>query len=151
FNPSHLLTMQVQTSGHQFDDLTTAPGVGAGLRRRFFSQALEAVRRVPGVKAAAFTSLLPLSDDTPFGVYGTLFENGNSYNTFRYAVSPGYFEAIGIPLRRGRLLNEHDVADALPAVVISESLAKRNFPNQDPIGRRVHVGPMDRPWYVVVG
>src|SRR6185295_7372766 len=71
-----------------------------------------------------------------------------------YAVSPGYFETIGIPLRRGRFLDAHDVADAPPAVVISESLAKRKFPGNaplDPIGQRMHVGAADRPWYTIVG
>jgi len=151
FDPSHLLTMQVQTSGHQFDDLPAAPGVGAAARYRFFAQALEAVRRVPGIKTAAFTSLLPLSDDSQFGVYGSLFKDGGGYNVFRYAVSPGYIETMGIPLRRGRLLNEHDVAGTPQAVLISESLAKREFPSQDPIGKRVHVGPTDRPWFTIVG
>jgi putative ABC transport system permease protein len=151
FNPSHLLTMQVQTSGHQFDDSPAAPGIGASTRHRFFAQALEAVRRVPGVKAAAFTSLLPLTDDSQFGVYGTLFENGGGHDVFRYVVSPGYIETMGIPLVRGRLLNEHDVAGSPQAVLISESLARLEFHGQDPIGKRVHIGPRDRPRYTVVG
>jgi predicted permease len=58
---------------------------------------------------------------------------------------------MGIALRRGRLLDEHDTAGAPPAVMISESLAKRQFPGQDPIGRRVHLGPTNRPWYTIVG
>jgi putative ABC transport system permease protein len=153
FDSAHLLTMQVQTSGHQFDDLASAPGVGHSVRRRFFAQALEEVRHVPGVTSAAFTSLLPLSGDET-GVYGVLFEHdksGGGYDVFRYVVTPGYFETMEIPLRRGRLLDAGDVASAPLAVVISESLAKRNFPGQDPIGQRLRVGPMDRPWYTVVG
>ena len=142
FQSSHLPTMQVQTSGHRFDDDL--------VKSRFFEQALEAVREVPGVKAAAFTSLLPLSGEQ-YGTYGTQFEDGNGYDVFRYAVSPGYFEATGIPLRRGRLLDAHDVASAPPAVVISESLAKSQFPGRDPIGQRVHVGPTNRPWFTIVG
>ena len=142
FDSSHVLTMQVQESGHRFDDDSA--------RRRFFSQALEAVRHVPGVASAAFTSLLPLSGDQ-FGTYGAQFEDGSNYDVFRYVVTPGYLETIGIALRRGRLLDEHDGAAAQPSVLISESLAKREFPGQDPIGRRVHVGPTNRPWYIVVG
>jgi putative ABC transport system permease protein len=142
FNASHLITMQVQTAGHQFDD--------EAAKSRFFDRALEAVRRVPGIDAAAFTSLLPLSGDQ-YGTYGTAFENGAGYDTYRYVVTPGYFEVTGIPLRRGRLLNEHDIAGAPPAVLISESLAKRHFSGRDPIGARVHVGPRNRPWYTVVG
>jgi len=135
--------MQVQTSGRRFDQATND---------RFFAQALEAVRRTPGVTAAAFTSQLPLSGDDD--EYGARFEGDDpnlGYNVFRYAVSPGFFETIGVPLRRGRLLNEHEIADAPLAVLISESLAKRKFGDRDPIGQRVHVGPTDRPWYTVVG
>jgi putative ABC transport system permease protein len=155
FNTAQLLTMQVQTSGHQFDDLPSAPGAGDNVRRRFFEQALETVRRVPGVKQAAFTSLLPLSDDPSWvSTYGAQFENDDphgGHDVFRYAVSPDYCQTMGIPLHSGRFLDEHDTAAAPQAALISESLAKRQFPSQHPIGKRLHVGPTDRPWYTVVG
>jgi putative ABC transport system permease protein len=143
FDASGLLTMQVHTSGRRFDKETND---------RFFAQALEAVKQVPGVTAAAFTSQLPLSGDDD--EYGALFEGEgpkDAHNVFRYAVSPGYFETVGIPLRRGRLFDAHDVAVAQPAVVISESLAKSVFGDQDPVGKRLHIGPTDRPWFTVVG
>jgi putative ABC transport system permease protein len=142
FETAQLLTMQVQTSGHRYDDNSQ--------RARFYDQSLEAVRHVPGVVAAAYTSLLPLSGDQ-YGEYGAHFEDSHGYDVFRYVVTPGYFEATGIPLRRGRLLNENDNAGVPPAVLISESLARKQFAGQDPIGKRVHVGPMNRPWYTVVG
>jgi putative ABC transport system permease protein len=155
FNPDHLLTLQVQTSGHQFDDRPSAPGVGDATRRRFFEQALESVRRVPGVKQAGFTSLLALSDDPPvMGMYGSEFENDppqGGHNVFRYAVSPQYCQTMEIPLRGGRYLDEQDSESAPYAALLSESLAKSQFPGQDPIGRRLHVGPTERPWYTVVG
>jgi putative ABC transport system permease protein len=155
FNTAHLLTLQVQTSGHQFDDPPSAPGAGENIRRRFFRQALEAVRKVPGIEQAAFTSLLPLSDDPSWvSTYGAHFENDDpqsGHNVFRYAVSPGYCQAMGIPLISGRCIDEHDTATALPAALLSESLARSQFPGQNPIGKRLHVGPWDRPWYIVVG
>lgn len=154
FSPSQLLTMQVVTSGHQFDDVPANP-VGSDRRRRFFEQALDAVRGVPGVESAAFTSLLPLSDDPPVaGTYGAQFEDQDSdggYNVFRYAVSPSYCHTMGIPLIGGRLLDERDTADAPQAALISESLARHHFGNRNPIGSRLHVGPINRPWYTVVG
>ena len=146
FDASHVLTMQVQTSGQRFrDDSTT---------HRFFAQALEAVRHVPGVTAASFTSQLPLSSDSD--LYGAQFESSpndpaQDHGAFRYAVIPGYFETIGIPLRSGRLLDSHDVAGSPVAVLINESFAKRKFPGQDPIGQRVHLGRTDLPWYTIVG
>jgi putative ABC transport system permease protein len=154
FNPSHLLTMQVQSFGHQFDDLASAPGVGNSRRRRFFEQALDAVRRVPGVQQAGFTSLLPLSDDPPVvGLYGAQFEDEDpqtGHNVFRYAVSPDYCLTMSLHLLSGRCLDERDTAAALQAALISESLAKSHFGSQNPLGKRLHVGPRDR-WYTVVG
>jgi putative ABC transport system permease protein len=147
FDASHLLTMQVQSSGHQFDDDRA--------RDQFFTRALEAVRQVPGVTAAAFTSQLPLSGDIEsYGVQFAVAPN-DSEAALRYAVTPSYFEAMRIPLRRGRLLNERDVAGGPGAVLISESFAKRKFPGQDPLGQRLRTGPdigrPDRPWATVVG
>jgi putative ABC transport system permease protein len=149
FRPSQLLTMQVQQSGRRLDEDAD--------KRRFFERALEAARQVPGVTAAAFTSQLPLSGD--LDGYGAVFDNdinpNDDHSVFRYAVSPGYFETIGIPLRRGRLLDAHDVAGRPMAVLISESLAKRKFPGHDPIGQRIRIGPgIDRtsdPWPIIVG
>ena len=147
FDAPYLLTMQVQTYGRRYDDDATC--------NRFFGQALEAVRNVPGVSAAAFTSQLPLSGDAD--IYGVEFENeakaGDVEPAFRYGVAPGYFEAMGIPLRRGRLFNAQDEL-GLPArpVLINESLAKRKFPGQDPIGQRIRFGGRPgRPWDIIVG
>jgi putative ABC transport system permease protein len=148
FDASHLLTMQVQASGHRFDSDQA--------RIRFFAQALERVRQVPGVISAGFTAQLPLSGDNDG--YGVEFEGKNNPlgdPAIRYAVTPGYIETMRIPLRRGRLLNEHDEAGAPVAVLINESFANLKFPGQDPIGRRVRVGldvgHADRPWGTIVG
>jgi len=142
FNASNLLTLRVQTS-KRFDIETS---------QRFFTQSLNAVRQVPGVTEAELTSQLPLSGDVD--QYGVHFESDDpkvGSSAFRYAVSPGYFEIMDIPLRRGRRLDVHDVASAPLAVVISESLAKHRFGDQDPIGQRVKLGPLDGPWHTIVG
>ena len=147
FDPSHVLTMQVQESGHRYaaDDV----------RARFFEQALDAVRQIHGVTSAAFVSQLPLSGD--YEVYGIEFEAypNDMAAAFRYAVSPDYFKTMHIPLRRGRLLDENDRPGAPVAVLISESLAKRRFHDRDPIGQRVRMGPNaqrpDKPWATIVG
>lgn len=148
FDPSQLLTMQVQTSGRRFAaDSTTY---------RFFEQVLEAARSVPGVTTAALTSQLPLSGDVD--LYGVHFdpalpddpgEQGEVRGTFRYAVSPGYFETMDIPLRRGRLLAEPDRAGAPLVAMISESLARRRLQGREPIGQRLRIGA--GPLYTVVG
>ena len=147
FNPNELLTLQVQTAGQRFRDADTT--------HRFFTQALEAVQQVPGVTAAAFTSQLPLTGDE--GEWGVHFESvpraaaDEMHDSYRYAVSPGYFDAMGIPLRAGRALDTHDIASAPLVAVINESMAKRRLPGLDPIGQRLHIGPNSGPWFTVVG
>jgi putative ABC transport system permease protein len=147
FDGSHLLTMQVQESGHYYDSDAN--------RLLFFKNALETVRAVPGVVSADFTAQLPLSGD--YEVYGVQFESDSvgEEGGFRYAVTPGYVETMRIPLRRGRLLNERDGAGAPTAVLISELFAKRKFGGKDPIGQRVRLGPdvghAEKPWATIVG
>src|SRR5262249_16458555 len=143
FDTERLLTMQVIVSGRRFNDDAS---------RRFFAEALEAARSAQGVTAAAFTSQLPLSGELDEG--GAGFENDPptvGYSSFRYTVSPGYFEMMGIPLRRGRLLDARDVAGAPPVALISESLAQRKFPGQDAIGRRVRLGTANGQFHTIVG
>jgi putative ABC transport system permease protein len=145
FEPSHVITMQVQTVGHRYDNDSAT--------YRLFARMLDAVSKVPGVTVAGFSSQLPLSGDDD--VYGIHVEADAAPNedaqAYRYAVSPGYLETMGIPLRTGRLLDARDAANAPGAVLINESYAHRKFPGIDPVGRRVHVGPTDRPWYTIVG
>ena len=167
FNPSGVLTMQVQESGLRYRD--------DAARVRFFQDALERVRQVPGVVAAGFTSQLPLSGD--LDTYGAVFEKDWRDPTgarkqnkafLRYSVTPGYLEAMQIPLLRGRLLNEHDTSAAAhycfnpnlcgaapAAVLINQSFAQKEFGAQDPIGQRVRMGPAmfadDAPWATIVG
>jgi putative ABC transport system permease protein len=147
FDAARVLTMQVQTSSGRF--------ASDAARRQFYAQALEAVRALPGVESAAFTSQLPLSGEGE--EYGVAFEanpSGNPENegsAIRYAVSPGYIETMRIPLRGGRLFDARDGTGSPAPVLINESFAKRRFPGRDPIGQRVHFGPRERPWDVVVG
>ena len=147
FDPQNVLTMQVQTAGQRFRD--------ADATHRFFSQALEAVRQVPGVTSAALTSQLPLTGDED--VYGVHFESvptaaaNEGRDGYRYAISPDYFEAMGIPLRAGRALDERDTAGVPLAAVINESHARRRLPGLNPIGQRLHIGPDSGPWFTVVG
>jgi len=152
FNPSHLLAIQVKVSGPRYaSDSNT---------HQFYAETLEVLRGLPGVTAAAFSSQLPLGGDE--GRYGVLFESNKQapnpgvlderrIEAHRYTVSPAYSETMGISLRHGRTLNSHDVADALPVAMISESLAHAAFPTEDAIGRRLRIGPSDSPWFTIVG
>ena len=150
FTPSGLLTMQVIDPGRAH--------MGDTARRLYYERVVEAVRHVPGVTSAALTSQLPLSGDVDG--YGYEFQStpsvkpGEDGSAFRYVVTPSYFATMGLPLRRGRLLEESDVRGGDEAVVISESLARRKFGDQNPIGQRVRFGPetgSNRPWDVIAG
>jgi len=145
FDSANVLTLQVQTAGRRFRDPATT--------HQFFAQVLEAVRRLPGVAAAGTTTQLALTGEED--VWGVQFESApasaanDSPDGYRYAVSPGYFETLRIPLRQGRLLNASDNANAPLVAVINESLARRRLPGVDPLGHRLRIGPS--PWFTVVG
>ncbi len=150
FDASRVLTMQVDAAGHRYD--SDAPTLA------FFQQALERVSRLPGVTSAAFTSQLPMSGD--LDGYGIQWETkpvsrADLQSALRYAVTPDWFRTMRIPLRRGRLLDATDRPGAPHAVVISESLAERVFPDSDPIGQRLRIGPeigdSSAAWGSVVG
>ena len=146
FEPTNVLTLQVQTAGRRFRDPNAA--------HQFFAAALDAVRHVPGVSMAGATSQLPLTGDQD--VWGVQFEFAppaainESRDAYRYAVAPGYFEAMGIRLRRGRLLNAQDDGNAPRVAVISESVAKRRLPGVDAIGQRLRIGASPG-WFTIVG
>jgi len=109
---------------------------------------IEKVAALPGVQAAGAAMVTPLSGND--FVLGFMIEGrppypaGGEPDTNYYSVTPGYFKAMGIPLLRGRLFTERDTKDATRVVVINETMAKRFFPGEDPIGKRLHVtmGPL---------
>ena len=147
FDPSHVLTMEVQESGQRYrrDEA----------RLQFFASALDAVRRLPGVASTAYTSQLPLSGDRD--EYGAEFQatpsiRAETSSVFRYAVSPGYLETMRIPLLRGRTLDQRDGAGRPLVAVISESIMNGHFRGTDPIGARLRIGgPETSPLYTIVG
>ncbi len=147
FDPTRAVALQVQVSGDRYSDDDAV--------RTFYRRVLDEVRSVPGVEAAALTSQLPLSgQDDRYGVQPVPAPPESSdqdAGVYRYAVSPGYLQAMGVPLRQGRGFEPRDAAGAATAV-LSESLARSRFPGQDPIGRQVRVGGRtDWPAFTVVG
>jgi putative ABC transport system permease protein len=102
---------------------------------------LEGLAALPGVKHASATTCLPLSrgcHGNTIRVEGTIYPDGAipPIANFR-AVAGGYFQAMGMTLRRGRTLDRSDIDRKEPVVVINEALAKRLFAGEDPIGRRI--------------
>ncbi len=109
----------------------------------FYRQLFERLQALPGVMAAGGITDLPLAGDGPDGTF--IIDNDpakKGYADYRGA-SPGYFAALGIPLLRGRLFEATDQPGAEHVAVISQSLARKFWPNEDPIGKRIQFGNMD--------
>jgi putative ABC transport system permease protein len=102
-----------------------------------------AVEAVPGVRATAMTSALPLQGwgyGVPYTIAGrAVVDRAQRRPAFFKIVSPSYFTALGIRLVKGRALSDADTAGAPPVALINETLARREFPAEDPIGRRIMV------------
>lgn len=151
FNPNHILTADVF--------LTDTKYATQAERQAFFDTLVSRVRRMPGVTVASFTSNLPFRGNNMINDFGIAGEPDPEPNQVPVAqcqlISPDYFKAIGMPLLRGRGFTDQDVADKEKVVIISESIARRFFPGQDPIGKQLHdfadsVG-LKRNFYTIVG
>jgi putative ABC transport system permease protein len=106
----------------------------------FYERLETDVRALPGVQTVGAVNILPLSanyDSRGIQIEDAPQPAGQHPSVQARSVTPGYFEAMGIPLLRGRLFDAHDAGDAPLVVVISESMAERYWPNQDPVGRRI--------------
>ena len=96
---------------------------------------------VPGVESAAAISQLPLGDPASgqrFTIEGRDFAPDERPQMQYRAVSPSYFDTLRIPVRQGRGLSEDDRDGGAMVVVVNEAMARRFWPNEDPIGRRIH-------------
>jgi putative ABC transport system permease protein len=112
-------------------------------RFAFHHAVLDEVRALPGVEGAGYTSYLPLVMGG--GIWaveaeGHVPREGEGRTASVRYVTPGYFEALSIPLRQGRDVSESDTAETLQAAVVSESFVKRYWPGTNPIGRRFRFG-----------
>ena len=108
-------------------------------RARFWEELLERTRGLPGVESAGLVSHLPLTGDTNggFRIVGRDFPEGESPHAKKRFAGPGAFEAMGVPLLRGRPFLPSDRLGEPEVAVISEALAERYWPGEDPIGRKI--------------
>ena len=109
----------------------------------FLNRALPAVRAIPGVTQAGVTDVIPLGsnhNDEVILAEGYQMQPGESIiSPLLMDVSPGYFEAMGIPMLRGRRFDGRDNETAPRAVIVDERLAEHFWPNRDPVGRRMYL------------
>ena len=151
---SHVLTMQLPVNVKQYSDPERL--------NRYLREILDRVGNLPGVREAAMADVLPLegwSYGMPYLVSGRPFvDRARRKSCFFKTVSPSYFHTLGIHLRAGRTLAPQDTKGAPPVVVINETLAHREFPKENPIGKviliqeiipgKTELGP-EIPWQVV--
>jgi putative ABC transport system permease protein len=148
FRSEGVLTLALSLDGNAFakDDQVVA----------FQERLLERARAVPGIEAVGLVGQIPLGgngDSWGFHIEGRVPANpADDPAVERYSVTAEYFRAMGIPLKRGRLITEQDRADSLPVIVVSESTANALWPGQDPIGHRARIGgATSGEWRTIVG
>jgi putative ABC transport system permease protein len=145
-----VLTMKLSLFGPEFSGPEANPRILST-----FQQSIERVSSLPGVQAAGVVSQLPFGGD--FDMYGVQIKDKPAANpedapgAFRYGVTPGYLEALGIPISRGRTLTVRDDERAQPVVLINQLFASRVWPGEEAIGKQVQLGGPKRPWRTVVG
>jgi putative ABC transport system permease protein len=147
FNPDHVLTASVT--------LPQADYPTAALMKTYYRQSLARIAARPEARAAGVVNSLPLGN-TGFGVQGDLTVEGESESrpgviASKLAVSGDYFRAIGAPMLQGRAFNDRDTAEAPAVAIISETLARRLWPNEDALGKRINIGFPGETWREVVG
>jgi len=151
FRPERVLTMGMDLRAQQYSE---DPAV-----LNFWQQLIDRVSALPGVQSAAVGTVIPLTDShsrSDVTIEGMALPTpGNFPHPDVHIVSPGYITALGIPLLRGRTFTDQDNEKAPLAGMINAMVARRFFPNEDPIGKRFmfgHPSAANPPkWYTVVG
>jgi putative ABC transport system permease protein len=135
FRPEHVLTGRVSPLPARYPDDNAL--------RSYSSRILDRIRALPGVEAAGATSFLPFSWDSSSSVIipeGYVMSPGESVvSPNQLYVTPGYLEALGVPLKQGRFFAESDTVNAPGVVIVDERLARRFWPTADPVGRRMYL------------
>jgi putative ABC transport system permease protein len=149
FEPRGVLAMQVSLPQNKYAD--------ANARALFGRRMLEQLRALPGVKSAGTTTSLPMSganQSGSFTIEGKPQAPGEDPpHGSRWLASEDYFETMGIRLVRGRLFDAHDTSDAQQVAIVDETLARKYWGTEDPVGKRITFeGPDSKPiWREVVG
>ncbi len=124
-------------------------------RRAFFMEVLQRVSELPGVRSVALSSSLPLTNYAQTASFAIEGEPGKPAGTRPVTpvehVNPGYFGTLRISLLEGRVFEDRDSRPETHVVILNKVFTKRFFPNDDPIGKRIRLGPPESPWTTIVG
>jgi putative ABC transport system permease protein len=141
FNPDRLLVINLPLSPRTYGD--------NAVRTAAVDRIVDRIAALPGIERAGMSTMIPMA-----GAGATIHFNRaafppkgpEDYVMAGYrAVTPGYLSVLGVPLKRGRLIEPRDRAGAPPVVVINESMARQYFPGLDPLGQRMQIGTVPEP------
>jgi len=146
FRTDHLLMASVNVDLHGYDEAKA---------RRFYKQLSDRLKALPGVQHASFAGPLPLdqyNNGTNINIEGRAPKTENERLNVMYSVvGQDYFETMNTPLVAGRGFTGRDNENAPRVVIVNETMARRYWPNQNPIGKRLRFGGARNPWMEVVG
>jgi predicted permease len=154
------LRLRAVDTGFESDRVLTATVdlPGASYRapedaRRYYADALAALRNVPDVESVGLVNWLPFGDMSISGDFALdpAEPQPRGFDVDKPAASAGYFQAMGIQVLRGRTFTDADGPTAEPAAVVSQSAAEALWPGEDPLGKRINLRPSEQTWLTVVG
>jgi putative ABC transport system permease protein len=147
FDPNNILTFNVSLPSTLYPENNKV--------QDFYTQAEQRIRNLPGVEEVGATTKLPL---TGYRWTGDMTIEGRPPEEYvrevrHKEITPNYFRAVGLPLVSGRFFNESDNDKGQPVVIINSALARRYFPGEDPVGKRLKGGKPeeDDPWEIIIG
>ncbi|MBO0724571.1 MAG: ABC transporter permease [Blastocatellia bacterium] len=144
YDPENVLTMMIQLNSSKYPS-------GAPQQKAYYQELLARVKALPGVEGAAISTGLPftgISGRAPLTIEGRPPVHDSQKPLMEMnEISHDYFRAMGMRLRVGRAFTERDDETAQPVAIINETLARRYFPGEDPLGKRILFGP--RAWTIV--
>jgi putative ABC transport system permease protein len=150
FTPQQVLTARLSPSGSGYR--------GDPAYINYYQRVIERVSAIPGVEAVGAINTLPLSKGPTAGyrVEGRPPLTPDKWPGANYrCVSPGYFHALNIQIVQGRAFTERDSAEAPLVMIVNQALARRDFPGENPIGKRINLGNTDRNgqpvWFEIIG
>jgi len=150
FTPQQVLTFRLTPSGPNYSR--------DAVYMSFYSQVMQRISELPGVQAVGAINTLPLAKGPTAGIRteGAPLETRDKWPSTNYrSVSSDYFRAMNIPIIQGRAFTERDTESAPRVVIINQAMAHRDFPNNNPIGKRINFGGNDATgqpiWQEIVG
>jgi putative ABC transport system permease protein len=154
FQPEKLLTLRTTLPDNKYRDLQEYIKTEHPRRLAFYSQVLERVNALPGVVSAGYSTSVPLvwkGGSNGFTIEGRPPDPSIVTDAIHRQVSAGYFQTMGMQLRKGRFFDDTDSEISMPVAIVNESMARGYWPDDDALGKRFKLGIPNAPWLTIVG